>query len=61
MKKVLEDIVAASVCKFNVGIDIDGKLEPEISTECCEQLCEYCRMAAQYICEQIEGVIDDYQ
>lgn len=61
MKNDLEDIVAASVCKFNVGIDIDGKLEPKISTECCEQMCDYCRMAAQYICEQIEGVKNDNQ
>ena len=54
MGKQLEDIVAASVCKFNVEIDIEGKLAPNVSTERCEELCEYCRMAAQYICAQIE-------
>ena len=54
MKKNLEDIVGASICKFNVEIDIDGQLAPNVSTECCETLCDYCRMAAQYICLQIE-------
>ena len=54
MKKNLEDIIAASVCKFNVEIDMDGKLGPRISTECCESPCNYCCEAARYICKQIE-------
>lgn len=59
MKKNLEDIVAASICKFNVEIDIDGRLAPRISTECCEELCEYCRMAAGYIVEMIKNELPD--
>lgn len=54
MKNGLEDIVAASICKFNVEIGIDGELAPQISTDCCEEPCGYCRVAAQYICKQIE-------
>ena len=61
MKKNLEDIVAASVCKFNVEIDMEGKLAPRVSTECCESLCDYCREAARYICKQIEDSEDDVQ
>lgn len=54
MKKNLEDIIAVSVCKFNVEIDIEGKLAPRISTECCETTCDYCREAARYITRVID-------
>lgn len=55
----LRDIVAASICKFNVKIDIDGKLEPEVSSETCKQPCGYCQMAAEHICKQIEEGTND--
>ncbi len=54
MKKNFRDIVAASVCRFNVEIDEDGELAPSISPDVCEEACGYCRMAAEYICKQIE-------
>lgn len=54
MKKVSRQIVAASVCKFNVEIDEEGDLAPTISDEVCEEVCDYCRLAAEYICRQIE-------
>lgn len=54
MPSDLRDIVATSICKFNCVIDIDGSLVPDISKECCEQPCGYCRIAADYICKQIE-------
>ena len=59
MKSDLVDIVTASVCKFNVSIEINGKLVPEVSPEPCETPCDYCRIAAEYICRQIEEVKDD--
>lgn len=54
MPRDMRDIVAASICKFNVSIGIDGNLAPEISTEECSEQCGYCRIAAEYICNQIE-------
>lgn len=48
------EIVAASICRFNVKMDMDGRLAPEISSEVCEEKCDYCRIAAEYICEQLK-------
>lgn len=61
MKKNLEDILTASICRFNVKIDIDGQLAPEISPDCCEEPCDYCRMAAKHVCKQIEDYQNDQQ
>ena len=61
MKKNLQDIIAASVCKFNIGVDIDGKLVPRISTESCEEECSFCRMTAEYICSQIKELEDELE
>lgn len=47
-------IISASVCKFNVHIDIDGSLAPEISPKACEEPCGYCQMVSEYICQQLE-------
>lgn len=57
----LRDIVAASICRFNVNIDMDGTLAPEISKDVCEEPCGYCRIAADYICKQIEEGNNDKQ
>lgn len=59
MKKNLEDIIAASICKFNVRIDIDGTLAPDIAEEICAEPCGYCRLAAKHICQQLEEGLDD--
>lgn len=58
MKKNLQEIVTASVCKFTTGVDIDGKLVPKISTESCDDPCDYCLMVADYICSQIKELED---
>jgi hypothetical protein len=55
MKKNIRDIVAASVCRFNVEIDAEvNRLAPTISEDVCEEPCDYCKLAAEYICKQIE-------
>lgn len=61
MKKISRQIVAASVCKFNVEIDEEGDLAPTISGEACKEACDYCRLAAEYICNQIEDSQDVIQ
>ena len=33
MRRDLREIIEAAVCSFNVGIDINGELTPEISKE----------------------------
>ena len=53
MKRDLVDIVAAAVCGFNVEIDMDNRMNANISEPCHEQ-CEYCRLMAAHICKQIE-------
>lgn len=58
MKKNIHEIVTASVCKFSTGVDIDGKLVPRISTESCDEPCDYCLMVADYICSQIKEIDD---
>ena len=57
----LRDIVAAAICKYNVNVDIEGILQPQISTETCKEPCGYCHMAADYICKQIEEGNHDEQ
>lgn len=55
-------IIREAVCGFNVSIDIDGKMIPQISTEVCDEPCDYCRMAAEHICKQLEeGKKDVFQ
>ena len=54
MKKNIRDIVAARICRFNVEIDLTGELAPTISPDVCEEVCDYCRLAAEHICKQIE-------
>ena len=52
-------IISASVCRFNVHIDIDGSLAPEISPEACKETCDYCRMVSEHICRQLEEGSDN--
>ena len=47
-------IISAAVCGFNVSIDISGQMAPQISTETCEEPCDYCRMAAEHILRNLE-------
>lgn len=61
MKKKLHDVLTASMCKFTVGVDIDGKLAPKISTESCDEPCSFCVMAADYFCSQIMELDDVIQ
>jgi hypothetical protein len=61
MDKDLREIVEAAVCSFNVGIDINGELTPEISKETCAQKCSYCTLAADYILSAIQEHKDGKQ
>lgn len=53
MKKNLKDVLTASMCRFTVGVDINGELVPKISADACEKPCDYCMMASEYLYNQI--------
>jgi hypothetical protein len=48
-------IITAAICGFNVSIDISGQMIPQISTDTCDEPCDYCRKAAEHILEMIEN------
>ena len=61
MKNKLRDIVATAICKFNIEIDENNNFAGAISDDRCEQTCDYCRLFAEYICNQISGDTHDEQ
>lgn len=50
----LIDIVATAICKFNIEIDENNNFAGAISENKCDQTCDYCRLFAEYICNQIK-------
>lgn len=52
-------IISEAVCGFNVAIDMQGNMKPEISTGACEETCDYCRMFAEHICKLLEEGYED--
>ena len=53
MSENLRDIICATICQFNVEIDENNNFVAAISSNQCEQTCDYCRLFAEQICKQI--------